>query len=53
VPRKYHPIVDRMSDQDLYEFVGKVEQVIKSCVDVMPSHQAFIDKWCKAPPIAM
>ncbi len=48
VPRKYHPIVDRMSDKDLYEFVGRVEQIIKNCVDAMPPHQAFIDKWCKA-----
>jgi len=34
-----------MSESDLYQFIGQVEQVVKSCVDAMPSHQAFIDKW--------
>lgn len=51
VPTKYHPVVDRMIDKDLYEFVGHVEKVMRGCVDAMPSHQAFIDKWCKAPPV--
>jgi tryptophan halogenase len=48
VPNKYHPIVDRMADADLYEFVAHVEKVISGCVDAMPMHQAFIDRWCKA-----
>ena len=51
VPQKYHPIVDRMKDSDLHGFVDHVEKVIASCVDAMPPHQAFIDKWCKAPAV--
>ncbi len=48
VPEGYHPFIDRMADDDLYEFVSHVEKVIAGCVDVMPPHQAFIDRWCKA-----
>jgi hypothetical protein len=29
-----------------------VRGVITKCVDVMPDHQAFIDKHCKAPAAA-
>ncbi|MGH8121243.1 MAG: tryptophan halogenase family protein, partial [Rudaea sp.] len=48
IPETYHPFIDRMADDDLYEFVSRVEKVIAGCVDAMPPHQAFIDKWCKA-----
>jgi tryptophan halogenase len=48
VPRSYHPIVDRMPESELVEFVERVRSVLASCAEVMPSHQAFIDKYCKA-----
>jgi len=39
-----------MSDSDLYAFIGHVESVIAGSVAAMPPHQAFIDRFCKAPP---
>jgi len=47
-PAGYHPFADNLSEQELVEFVGHVEQVIASCVNAMPMHQAFIDRHCKA-----
>jgi tryptophan halogenase len=48
MPEAYHPAVDWISDQDLDRFVEHVEEVIASCVAAMPTHQAFIDRYCKA-----
>jgi tryptophan halogenase len=31
--------------------VESVGRVIGQCVDAMPMHQAFIDRYCKAPPM--
>ena len=32
------------------QYIGHVERVIAGCVDAMPMHQAFIDRFCKAAP---
>lgn len=48
MPRGYHPMVDQMPDHDLKNFMASVRNVISSCVDAMPMHQAFIDSCCKA-----
>jgi tryptophan halogenase len=50
MPRTYHPAVDWVRDEDLHQFVDHVEKVVASCVAAMPAHQAFIDRFCKAPP---
>jgi tryptophan 7-halogenase len=52
-PAGYHPQVDQLADHDLYQYVAHVEKVIASCVDAMPEHQAFIDRFCKAPALAI
>jgi tryptophan halogenase len=51
-PRAYHPLVDRVPEDDIYRFVDGVEQTIARCVDAMPPHQAFIDRCCKAQQAA-
>jgi tryptophan halogenase len=53
VPQSYHPFVDRFGDAELRQFVEHVEKVIASSVAAMPTHQAFIDRWCKAAAVAM
>jgi len=50
VPRKYHPVVDEISDQELDGLVSGVRTVVASCVQAMPTHQQFIDRYCAAPP---
>ena len=49
VPRGYHPLVDQMPAAELQKFIASVGQVVASCVDSMPPHQAFIDRYCMAP----
>ncbi|HEY8011442.1 MAG TPA: tryptophan halogenase family protein [Rudaea sp.] len=48
MPERYHPVVDQLPDKDLDELVGGVKKVVATCVDAMPMHQAFIDRYCKA-----
>jgi tryptophan halogenase len=47
-PRAYHPLVDQVPAEDVYRFVDGVGQTIDRCVDAMPAHQAFIDRYCAA-----
>jgi tryptophan halogenase len=49
MPQSYHPLVDQMPALDLKAFMASVGQVVASCVDAMPPHQAFIDRHCAAP----
>ena len=48
VPRGYHPLVDQMPEPDLRRFITGVGNVVASCVDSMPMHQVFIDRYCAA-----
>lgn len=47
-PESYHPIVDQMDSEELHKFLSGIEGVIAQKVSQMPSHQQFIDRWCKA-----
>jgi tryptophan halogenase len=51
-PAGYHPAVDQMPGQALREFVDGVQRVVRGCVAAMPMHQQFIDRHCKAEPVA-
>jgi tryptophan halogenase len=54
MPRSYHPLVDQVPEQDLRSFLSSIEQTISRCVDAMPFHQAFIDRFCAATaPVSM
>lgn len=52
VPESYHPLVDQAPEQDLYRFVDGVRATIARCVEVMPTHQQFIDRYCRAEAAA-
>lgn len=49
VPSSYHPIVEQMSDVDLKRFLDGLKIKVDQQVVSMPSHQEFINKYCKAP----
>jgi tryptophan halogenase len=48
VPRKYHPIVDQLPEKELVDLVDGVKSVVASCVQAMPPHGHFVDRYCKA-----
>jgi tryptophan halogenase len=52
VPGGYHPLVDAVNDGELVRLAESVRGVIASCVAAMPAHEAFIERYCKAPVAA-
>ncbi|MFT4197518.1 MAG: tryptophan 7-halogenase [Pseudoxanthomonas sp.] len=49
VPHRWHPLLDEVPEQQVFDYVQRVAQVIDGCVQAMPTHQQFIDRHCKAP----
>jgi tryptophan halogenase len=45
----YHPLVDLLPEAEIADYLNSVSDVISKCVAVMPTHAAFIDRYCKAP----
>ncbi|MDE0841938.1 MAG: tryptophan 7-halogenase [Porticoccaceae bacterium] len=50
MPQQYHPIVNMMSDGELRHFLVDIEERARYRVAQLPSHQSFIDQYCKAAP---
>lgn len=53
LPRQWHPLVDQVPDEDVWRFIDSVGTTIERCVEAMPMQQAFIDRHCAAPKLAM
>ena len=51
LPENYHPIVNMMTDEELKGFLMTIKNSVNNLVDQLPSHQQFIDSYCKAPQI--
>ncbi len=51
IPDNYHQIVDMMPEQELGRFLHGLKNNVDNKVNMMPSHQAFIDQYCKAPAL--
>lgn len=49
VPGSHHPVADEMSEQELIRFLQTLRQSTRHLVDQLPSHQAFIERYCKMP----
>ena len=51
IPQDYPPVINTFPEKDLEPFLNQVERVIQSNINVMPSHQQFIDRFCRAKPM--
>ncbi|MFC3122827.1 tryptophan halogenase family protein [Agaribacter flavus] len=47
IPKYYHPIVDNMSDAELKQFINMMKDRELKRANSLPSHQSFIDEYCK------
>ncbi|AQT60606.1 tryptophan halogenase family protein [Cellvibrio sp. PSBB023] len=47
-PHAYHPLVDRMSNDEIAKRLEGIRGVIEKSVDYMPTHAEFIAEHCKA-----
>lgn len=48
VPKNYHQHFFTMSDNELHSHLGNIRKTIADAVKKLPSHQEFIDHYCKA-----
>jgi tryptophan halogenase len=47
-PREYHPIADLISEDELKQRLTQVRSKVQDRVDGLISHDAFIEKYCRA-----
>ncbi|MEZ5440179.1 MAG: tryptophan halogenase family protein [Lysobacterales bacterium] len=47
-PQQHHPLARGLADADLRRLLQAIHQPLRQAVDQMPSHQAFIDRYCPA-----
>jgi tryptophan halogenase len=52
-PQSYHPLVDAKSEELIEKMIKNVKEVMHGVVELMPTHEEFIAKHCKAPPMPM
>ncbi|MEO7277289.1 MAG: tryptophan halogenase family protein [Sphingomicrobium sp.] len=48
-PRGHHPAVDWVADEDMLALVDNVEKVVAMNAQLMPQHEAFIQRCCASP----
>jgi tryptophan 7-halogenase len=47
-PKAYHALVDVYSEEKIADYMANIRGVIANCMHVMPTHEEFIQKHCKA-----
>ena len=47
-PEAWHPLADLIADDETAAYLESVRDVIVKCVDVMPTHEAYIAEHCAA-----
>jgi tryptophan halogenase len=51
VPESYDPMVDSVPPREAAAVLSSMRSVIGRTAEAMPSHQAFIDRHCRAAPV--
>ena len=49
MPEQHHQVADLMGDAELSNFLGTIKARIARTVSQLPSHQAYVEQYCKAP----
>jgi tryptophan halogenase len=52
IPQAYDPLVAIKSDPQIEQFLGNIASTIDRCVEVMPDHATFVEKFCPAEPVS-
>ena len=48
VPQQYHPIVNRMSADELTKFLANIRSNVSKTISQMPSHRQYVEQYCGA-----
>ncbi|WP_101927354.1 MULTISPECIES: tryptophan halogenase family protein [Luteimonas] len=47
-PRSHHPVADLMSDEELSQFLGKVQERVARTLQQLPAHAQYVRNYCPA-----
>ena len=47
-PQDYNPMADKLTDEQLANFMADVRQIIERAVAGLPSHADYIEQHCRA-----
>ncbi|MEA3065230.1 MAG: tryptophan 7-halogenase, partial [Sphingomonadales bacterium] len=50
-PERYDPLADERPEVDAAAILAGIRRVAAEAAEAMPTHQAYIDRHCKAPPL--
>jgi tryptophan halogenase len=45
-PRSYHPIADKMTDEELNYFLGHIKKDIANAASKLPAHEDYVRQYC-------
>jgi tryptophan halogenase len=45
-PRTYHPITEKLSDQELAHFLSTIRDSVTRTVKSLPEHAAYVSQYC-------
>jgi tryptophan 7-halogenase len=48
LPERHHPVADLMGDAELSHFLGSIRAQVDRTVAQLPSHQAYVQRYCGA-----
>jgi len=51
MPKSYDPLVTIKSDSQIEQFLSNIAATINRCVDVMPTHDEYVAKYCPAESV--
>ena len=50
-PQQHHPVADLMGDEELSGFLNGIKSQVDRTVAQLPSHQAYVEQYCRATPM--
>ena len=49
MPEQHHPVADVMSEEEIANFLNHVQSNVARTTASLPTHQQYIERYCKAP----
>ncbi|QDZ08749.1 tryptophan 7-halogenase [Sphingomonas panacisoli] len=46
VPRTYHPVAEKLTDDELDRFLGMLRETVRKTVATLPDHPAYVARYC-------
>jgi len=50
-PKSHHPLADALTAEELKEYLANIKTIVGKAAAVLPTHEAYIAKFCAAVKI--